>query len=307
MKVYIDGSYGTTGLAFKERLSHLAEYEIVELDFELRKNLDARVAAANNADIAITCLPNEATREIAPLITVPLIDTSTEFRTHLDWVYGFSELGYKEQIAKSNRIANPGCHASGFLALAVPLRNSKIIATDLVLSCTSITGYSGGGNKMIADYERSDRPNSYKFPRPYATTLKHKHLKEMQKVATLSSEPIFMPMVADNYSGMCVSIPLSLRGTNKSPEDIVSAYKNFYKATKLIDVANFNDHPAIVDGFLNPFYKEGLDSLDIVVTGNENEVYLHALFDNLGKGAAGSSLQCLNIRSGNNEFLGLKL
>ncbi|ONI45850.1 N-acetyl-gamma-glutamyl-phosphate reductase [Candidatus Epulonipiscioides gigas] len=307
MKVYIDGSYGTTGLALKQRLGELKEYEIIELNFEDRKNLEARINAANNADIAITCLPNEATKEISPFIKVPLIDTSTEFRTHEDWVYGFSEIGHKEKIESSNRIANPGCHASGFLALVVPLREANIIKANDIISCTSITGYSGGGNKMIEDYERADRPKSYKFPRPYALELKHKHLKEMKQLAQLDYEPIFMPMVADNYSGMCVSIPLSLRDKNKAPQDIINTYKNFYKNNKLINVAEFNLHPAIEHGFINPFYKEGLDSLDILVTGNENEVYLYALFDNLGKGAAGSSLQCLNIKTGNDEFLGLKL
>ncbi|OON95186.1 MAG: N-acetyl-gamma-glutamyl-phosphate reductase [Candidatus Epulonipiscioides saccharophilum] len=305
MKVYIDGSYGTTGLALKQRLEQLKEYEIVELDFDQRKNLAARIHAANNSDIAITCLPNEATKEIAPHITVPLIDTSTQYRTDPDWVYGFSELNNRSQIQNASRIANPGCHASGFLALVVPLRLAGIISSDEVLSCSSITGYSGGGHNMISDYERSDRPKYYKFPRPYALELKHKHLKEMRIIANLDTDPIFMPMVADNYSGMCVSIPLAIK--NNSVENIMEAYKTFYKDSKLINVSEFNNCEGIENGFLNPFYKEGLDSLDIVVIGNENEVYLNALFDNLGKGAAGSTLQCLNIRTGHEEILGLKL
>ncbi len=303
-KVYIDGSYGTTGLALKERLSNLKEYKIIELDYENRRNLEARIAAANSADIAITCLPNEATKEIAPFIKVPLIDTSTEFRTQ--WVYGLAEIGLEDMICESDRIANPGCHATGFLILTVPLREAGIIDENEILSCTSITGYSGGGKQMIEDYTRPDRPESYKYPRPYALGLQHKHLNEMTNIARLNFNPIFMPMIADNYSGMCVSIPISLRGTNKTPEDIINVYKEFYKCDILIEVAQFNEHAAIENGVLNPFYKQNFDDLDIIVTGNNNEIILHALFDNLGKGAAGSAIQCLNLKCDNDPRLGLR-
>ncbi|OOB80608.1 MAG: N-acetyl-gamma-glutamyl-phosphate reductase [Epulopiscium sp. Nuni2H_MBin003] len=299
--VYIDGSYGTTGLALKNRLENLDEYKIIELPFEDRKILDKRIEIANSADIAITCLPNEATKEISPFIKVPLIDTSTEFRT--SWVYGFAEIGKREQIKQQDKIANPGCHATGFLALVVPLREKGIIKEDDYLSVTSITGYSGGGNKMIDDYQRADRAEFYKFPRPYALELKHKHLSEMKKLAKLSHNPIFMPMVADNYSGMLVSIPLH----NMNMQEIIDVYRSYYDNQKLINVVEFNNYPAIENGFINPFYKENQDSLDILVTGNNNEVYLHALFDNLGKGASGSCLQCLNLKCGNDEYLGLRI
>ncbi len=301
MKVYIDGSYGTTGLALKDRLSQIAEYEIVELPYDDRKDLQARINAANTADIAVTCLPNEASKEIEPFIKVPLIDTSTEFRTN--WTYGLAEIGLADEIQASDRIANPGCHATGFIVLVTPLRELGIIKEDTALSCNSITGYSGGGNKMIAEYTASDRADEYKFPRPYALDLNHKHLPEMVKWADLKHNPNFMPMVADNYSGMCVSVPVSLKGSKYSANDIVKEYKKFYKYSPLIFVRELNEN----SGFLNPFYKEGKDSLDIIVCGNDNEVILYALFDNLGKGASGSVIQCLNIKAGYEETLGLNI
>ncbi len=300
-KVYIDGSYGTTGLAIKNRLTGIEEYEIVELDYENRKDLNARIEAGNSADIVITCLPNEATKEIAPHITVPLIDTSTEFRTQ--WVYGFPEAGLREEIKSANRIANPGCHATGFLAITVPLRKAGIIKEDEILSCTSITGYSGGGVKMIEEYENQSS-KEYTFPRPYALGLTHKHLPEMKKIANLQHNPVFVPMVANNYSGMCVSVPLKVK---ESKEIIKNIFKDFYKNDKLVHISE-NNHPAINEsGFLNPFYKQNYDDIDIIVEGNANgEIVIYALFDNLGKGAAGSAIQCLNLRCGNDEFLGLR-
>ncbi len=298
-KVYIDGSYGTTGLAIKNRLKGIEEYEIVELDYENRKDLNARIEAGNSADIVITCLPNEATKEIAPHITVPLIDTSTEFRTR--WTYGLSELTGVDKIKNANRIANPGCHATGFILLVAPLRKLGAIGENDNLSCSSITGYSGGGNQMITEYTKQVRDDIYKFPRPYALELQHKHLPEMKMMTSLNHNPIFMPIVADNYSGMCVSVPLKL--TKFSAQEIVECYKQFYQDAPLINVRELN----AISGFLNPFYKEGKDSLDIIVSGNDNEVMLYAIFDNLGKGASGSVIQCLNIKSGFSETLGLSI
>ncbi len=304
-KVFIDGSHGTTGLKIKNRLDGIAEYQVIECSFEERKVLEKRIELANSADVTILCLPDAAALEIMPHLTGTVIDTSTAHRTNDDFAYGFAEIGFREKIKASSKIANPGCHVTGYLSIVCPLKS--VISKELTLACNSITGYSGGGNAMIADYQNPEREAYLAYPRQYGLNLTHKHLKEMKKFSSLQNAPVFSPIVADFYSGMAVSVPLDLASTGFKAQDIVDIYKEFYKEEALINVHELNNHPAITGGFMNPAYKSNLDNLDIVVCGNDEQVVIFALFDNLGKGASGSAIQCLNIKSGNDETLGLKL
>lgn len=306
-KVFIDGSHGTTGLKIKKRLENIKEYELLEIDIELRKDLNARIDLANSADITLLCLPDEASKEIVPHIKSAVIDTATVHRINDDFVYGFAEIGFRDKIKTSNKIANPGCHVTGFLSTISPLVKAGVVDTEAILSCHSITGYSGGGNKMIDDYKKEDKPSHFKNPRQYGLTLNHKHLAEMRKFGGLNNSPIFSPILADFYSGMAVSVPLYIKNTKFSAENVVEILKEFYKDERLVTVSDLNQHKAIEGGFLNPEFKANKDDLDIVVCGNDEQIMLISLFDNLGKGASGSAIQCLNIRAGNNELLGLNL
>lgn len=306
-KVFIDGSHGTTGLKIKKRLENIKEYQLLEIDIELRKDLNARIDLANSADITLLCLPDEASKEIVPHIKSELIDTATVHRINEDFAYGFAEIGFRDKIKNTKNVANPGCHVTGFLSTISPLVKKGVVDKNDILTCHSITGYSGGGNKMIADYESSDKPNHFNNPRQYGLNLNHKHLAEMKKFGGLEIYPIFSPILANFYSGMAVSVPLYIKNSKFSAKNIVEILKEFYNGEKLITVADLNEHKAIDGGFLNPEYKSNKDDLDIVVCGNDEQVMLISLFDNLGKGASGSAIQCLNIKAGNNETLGLNL
>ena len=305
-KIFIDGSAGTTGLRIVDRLSARQDLELLILPEELRKNTDARADALASADIAFLCLPDDAARESVALaqgMQVKIIDTSTAHRTDPQWAYGMPELaGQKQRILESSRIANPGCHASGFVALVAPLVQQGIICKDTALSCFSLTGYSGGGKKMIAEYEASNRSPLLKAPRQYALTQSHKHLKEMVKLCTLETAPVFCPIVADFYSGMEVTVSLFAKDSKGSAEDIKALYRSYY-AGGLIHY----DESADPDGLLSAFAYSGRDDMGISVFGNEDRIILTARFDNLGKGASGAAIQNMNILLGLSEATGLNV
>lgn len=303
-KVFIDGKAGTTGLRIYERLADRKDIEWIILPEELRKDLNARKNAMNDADIVFLCLPDAAAVEAVSMIENPntvVIDTSTAHRTSDGWTYGFPELtGKAEQIKNSKRIANPGCHASGFVALVAPLVEKGIIPKDLSLTCFSITGYSGGGKKMIAEYE--EEPDELlSAPRQYALTQQHKHLKEMGKITGLENAPIFCPIVSDYLCGMEVTVPVFAKDINGSIDDIKAVYSDYYKDKKLVKFVESADE----EGFLSACALSGRDDMQITVCGNEDRILLISRFDNLGKGASGSAIQNMNIVLGLDETAGL--
>ncbi len=303
-KIFIDGSAGTTGLRIHERLADRQDLEIITLSEELRKNTEARKEAINASDIVFLCLPDAAAIEAVTLCenkNTVIIDTSTAHRTNPEWTYGFPELfGFKNKISASKRIANPGCHASGFIALAAPLVSSGIISNDIALTCFSLTGYSGGGKKMISEYEAQDRNPLLDAPRQYGISQSHKHLPEMKLICGMENDPVFCPIVADYYSGMEVTIPLFMKDVKGTLDDIKSIYKETYTG-KLI---HFDDN-CDEEGFLSANALSGRDDMQIFVSGNNDRVILTSRFDNLGKGASGAAIQNMNIVLGVDEITGL--
>ena len=303
-KVFIDGSAGTTGLRIYDRLSVRDDITLIKLPEELRKDDAARTDAINSSDIVFLCLPDDAARQAVSFVTnknTAIIDTSTAHRTNSDWVYGFAELtGKREQIASSKRIANPGCHASGFIALVKPLVEAGVLDVNTALSCFSLTGYSGGGKKMISDYEDPNMSSLLKAPRQYGLTQQHKHLKEMQSLTGIESAPLFCPIVADFYSGMEVTVPIFTRDIKASIDDIKTLYKNYYRTA----LVHFDDN-ADESGFLSAAALSGKDDMQLCVFGNEDRIILTARYDNLGKGASGAAIQNMNILMGVDETIGL--
>ncbi len=304
--VFIDGSAGTTGLKIVDRLSSRKDIKLILLSEEKRKDLTARKEAINSCDIAFLCLPDEASREAVTLIEndkVKVIDTSTAHRTNDAWAYGFSELdGRREKIISSKRVANPGCHASGFIALIDPLIKNKIISPELALSCFSITGYTGGGKKMIAEYEGENIPELYKAPRQYGLTQAHKHLPEMAKICGLNVLPLFSPIVAPFARGMEVTVPVFAKDVKGGIEAIKEVYARQYSGK----IVHFNPN-AGENGFLSATAFSGMDDMEISVFGNEDRILFVSRFDNLGKGASGAAIQNMNIMLGVEETLGLEL
>lgn len=304
-KVFIDGSAGTTGLRIRERLASRSDIELITLTEELRKDDAARKEALNSADIAFLCLPDAAAIEAVAMVDNPntvIIDTSTAHRTNDSWAYGMPELtGAREKIKASKRIANPGCHASGFVALVRPLTECGIIPSDASLCCFSLTGYSGGGKKMIAEYGDTERSDLLDAPRQYALAQKHKHLPEMAKLSMLENSPVFCPIVADYYSGMEVTVPLFAKDINGTKEDICRAYAEYYRENGLI----FYRESASEDGFMSACAYSGNDAMEISVEGNDDRILLIARFDNLGKGASGAAIQNMNIILGAHDATGL--
>ncbi len=304
--VFIDGSVGTTGLRIADRLSTRHDLKLITLSEELRKDTNARKDAINSADIVFLCLPDAAAIEAVSLTETPsvkIIDTSTAHRTAPDWTYGMPELaGYRDKIAVSHRVANPGCHASGFVSLVAPLVQNGLVRADAALPCFSLTGYSGGGKKMIAEYESDDRSPLLKGPRQYALTQQHKHLKEMVTVCGLKAAPIFCPIVADFYSGMEVTVPLFKQDVRGTADDIRALYADYYRSglVKFIDDTD-------ADGMLSAAAYADRDDLQITVQGNEDRILLVARFDNLGKGASGAAIQNMNILLGTDETMGLNV
>ena len=302
-RVFIDGSAGTTGLRIRERLSSRADLELVVLPDEVRKDVSARRDALNSCDVAFLCLPDAAAIEAVSLVENPntvIIDTSTAHRTSDGWEYGFPELaGRREAIAKSKRIANPGCHASGFIALVEPLVRAGIVAKDEKLSAFSLTGYSGGGKKMIAEYEQEAKASQlFLGGRQYALGQSHKHLPEMVKVCGLAAAPCFSPIVVPHYSGMEVTVPLFDRD--------LAAIKACYRDNYRSGLVSFADDPAAAEGgFLSSAGLSGRDTLEVSAHGNGERVVLVARFDNLGKGASGAAIQNMNLVLGCAEDEGL--
>lgn len=305
-KVFIDGSVGTTGLRIHERLAARDDVELIALPEELRKNERARKEALNAADVAFLCLPDDAAREAAAMVEnehTVVIDTSTAHRTSPQWAYGFPELGddFREKIVSSKRIAVPGCHASGFIALVQPLVQSGLLAADEWLTCHSITGYSGGGKKMIAEYQAEERAATLVAPRQYALTQRHKHLKEMKAIGGLEHEPIFCPIVSDFYSGMTVTVPLFQAQLGKfGTADVRKLYAERYVGP-LVQYAESVDE----NGFISAASLSGRDGMRVTVAGNEERILLVAVYDNLGKGASGAAIECMNLVCGVEPTKGL--
>ena len=303
-KVFIDGSAGTTGLKVAARLSERKDIAMITLDETVRKDVKARQDAMNQADVVFLCLPDDAAIEAVPLVeneNTVIIDTSTAHRVAEGWTYGFAELsGLREKIQTAKRIANPGCHASGFLSLATPLTENKIIPKEMQLSCFSLTGYSGGGKKMIAEYEAEGRNVLLDAPRLYGLTQMHKHLPEMKKIAGLEKDVIFSPIVAPYFAGMEVVIPISPAELSTTAAQIKEVYQDYYK-TKIV---HFNEK-ADEDGFLSAGTFAGKDDMEISLAGNEERLLLISRFDNLGKGASGAAIQNMNIALGIEESEGL--
>ena len=305
-KVFIDGSAGTTGLRIYERLGGRSDLELMILPDALRKDPAARADMLNAADVAFLCLPDQAAREAVSLVTSPstvVIDTSTAHRTNPDWTYGFAELtGKRTAVQNSHRIANPGCHASGFVSLIAPLVENGLLKADAKLSCFSLTGYSGGGKNMIADYESPDRNPLLKGPRQYGLTQTHKHLPEMMKICGLDNAPVFCPVVGDFYSGMEVTVPLFASDLKGGIEDIKALYKNYYSS----GLVRFTEE-ADPDGMLSAAAFSGRDDMSVSVYGNDDRIILVSRFDNLGKGASGAAIQNMNIVLGIDESTGLNV
>ena len=305
-KVYIDGQVGTTGLQLRQKLQNHKEVEILLISEELRKDEAERKRLMNEADVVFLCLPDDAAKEAVKLVENPntcVIDASTAHRVAPDWTYGFPELSpkHRENIKNSKRIANPGCHATGFIAAVYPLVEMGIIGTDYPLTAHSLTGYSGGGKAMIADYNDENRPVGFDSPRQYGLSQKHKHLPEMQHVTGIDAPPVFCPIVADYYSGMATCIPLisSLFKKKVTKDELLAMLTDYYKDAKLISVGTEETN------FLASNPLSDTNQLKLFVEGNDERMTLISVFDNLGKGASGAAVQNMNIVLGLDETTGL--
>lgn len=308
-KVFIDGSAGTTGLRIYERLEKRKDILLITLSEENRKDPAKRKKALNCADIAFLCLPDDAAREAVSFIdneNTVVIDTSTAHRTSNGWVYGFPELSEDcfKKIKNSKRIAVPGCHASGFISLVFPLIENGIVSKKQLFSCFSVTGYSGGGKKMIAEYGEEERSDLLDAPRLYGISQNHKHLPEMKKITGIENAPVFCPVVSDFYSGMQVTVPLFACNLTKGKtvQDIKNVYKNKYTGPIVRYTENADE-----SGFLSASALSYKDSMQITVCGNDERILLVARYDNLGKGASGAAIECMNIALGTDITTGLEL
>ena len=309
-KVYIDGKEGTTGLQIYERLGGREDIELLLIDEDKRKNAEERKKFLNAADLVFLCLPDAAAVEAVSLIENPrtrIIDAFTAHRTAEGWVYGFAELlpGQRQRIKFSSRVANPGCHATGFLSTVAPLVELGVLPRDYPLSCYSLTGYSGGGKKMIAQYEAAEKAESLYSPGLYGLTQAHKHLPEMQKICGLSKAPVFVPIVDDYYKGMATTVPLHRSQLRAVPglHALWRAYADYYAGQKMVHVAP--DPAEEPTGKLYANAKAGQNDLTIVVAGNDEAFTVTALFDNLGKGASGAAVQNMNLMLSLDETTGL--
>ncbi|MDE7311897.1 MAG: N-acetyl-gamma-glutamyl-phosphate reductase [Eubacterium sp.] len=312
-KVFIDGSEGTTGLRIYERFQNRDDIDLLHIDPERRKDPAERKKMIQASDITFLCLPDEASRESAALAEkedTVIIDASTAHRTKEGWAYGFPELSeqHKTAIQNGKRIAVPGCYATGFISLVYPLVAGGILPKDYPVSSFAISGYSGAGKKTIAAYESKDRQKELSSGREYALTQQHKHLKEMKHVTGLARTPLFSPIIDDYYSGMLVSVPLyaDLLAKKETPASLLQYYAEYYKNKPFIQVSAADDAVA-ASGFLAGNGLSGWDGLKIYVTGNEERIVLSSQFDNLGKGASGAAIQCMNLALGCDEAKGLDL
>ena len=319
--VYIDGKEGTTGLQIYDRLAVREDIELLLIDEEKRKDPAERKKFLNAADLVFLCLPDAAAVEAVSLIEnehTRVIDCSTAHRTAPGWAYGFPELSaeHRERIRGAQRVANPGCHATGFLSIAYPLTAMGLLPRDTLLSCFSLTGYSGGGKKMIAQYEQEQRPPAFSSPALYGLLQNHKHLPEMQTVCGLEQTPVFVPIVDDYYKGMAGTIPLhmsQLQGVSTLHE-LWAKLHNYYQETAAPEaVVRVEPDPTDPAGSIDAGFKiyanqwQGKDSLSLLVTGNDQRLTITALFDNLGKGASGAAVQNMNLMLGFPETTGLSL
>jgi N-acetyl-gamma-glutamyl-phosphate reductase len=311
LKVFIDGEAGTTGLQIRERLESRRDLELVSIDPAKRKDGDERKRLLNRADAVILCLPDEAAREAVELIendAVKVVDASTAFRTAPGWAYGFPEMaeGQREEIAAAKRISNPGCYPTGFIALTRPLVEAGVIPRDWGVSVNAVSGYSGGGKAMIAEFEDERSPAYTRVPyRIYAMAQKHKHVPEMQKYAGLARAPIFAPSVGRYYKGMIVEVPLPLAaiGNGAKLADAHGVLAQAYKGERFVSVASLEEARGLKT--LDPEGLNGTNRLKLFVFGHDEEARLVALLDNLGKGASGAAVQNLNIALGVDEGAGL--
>lgn len=315
VKVYIDGSEGTTGLRINERFQNRDDIEILTIPSELRKDPEERRKFINASDITFLCLPDSAAIEAVSLINPDndhtiIIDASTAHRTDKEWAYGLPELGpeFREKIKNSHRIAVPGCYASGFMMMVYPLVKMGVIGTDYPVYVTALSGYSGAGKKAIALYESEDKTEDLYAPREYALSQQHKHLKEMKAIAGLDREPLFTPVVDDYYSGMVVSLPMytHLMKEKKTPEELHAMFTKYYEGQDFIKVMPFGSE-AEGNSFFAANAYSGRDDAQIYITGNEDRILVTARFDNLGKGASGAAIQCMNIVMGCPDEKGLNI
>lgn len=308
VKVYIDGQEGTTGLKILERFKNRDDIELLRISEDKRKDNDERKKMINSSDFTFLCLPDAAAKEAVAMADnrVRIIDASTAHRTNPDWAYGFPELGveFREKIAKSNRVAVPGCYASGFASMVYPLVKLGIMPADYPVSVHAVSGYSGAGKKAIAVYESENRPDEYDSPRQYALTQQHKHLPEMQKICGLEYAPTFNPIVCDYFSGMVVSLPIHTRLLSKkyNAEDIRKALTEYYADSYFVKVMPDGEPQ---DGFIGANNLSGTNMMEIFVNGNDDRLIICSRLDNLGKGASGAAVQCLNIMMGIDERTGL--
>ena len=308
VKVYIDGQEGTTGLKILERFKGRNDIELLRIDEDKRKDNDERKRLINSSDYTFLCLPDAAAKEAVAMANenVRIIDASTAHRTNPDWAYGFPELGaeFRERIAKSNRVAVPGCYASGFASMVYPLVKLGIMPKDYPVCVHAVSGYSGAGKKAIAVYEGEGRPSDYDTPRQYALTQQHKHIPEMTKICGLEYAPAFNPLVCDYFCGMVVSLPIHTRLLKKkySPADIRNSLADYYKDSFFVKVMP-EGKPE--DGFIGANNLSGTNMMEIFVNGNDERLIICSRLDNLGKGASGAAVQCLNIMMGIDEKTGL--
>ena len=312
-KIFIDGSEGTTGLRIYERFASRDDIELLKISSELRKDPAERKRLINESDITFLCLPDAAAKESVSLVeneNVVIIDTSTAHRTEEGWAYGFAELSeeHKNKIINGKRIAVPGCYATGFISLIYPLIAGGIMPKDYPVTCFGLSGYSGAGKNAIAVYEGDEKPSDFNSGRQYALTQQHKHLKEMQKITGLERTPLFSPIIDDYYSGMVVSVQIytDMLSKKESVESLLAYYTEYYKDQPFIKVAAADDEIA-ASGFIAGNGMSGWDGLKIYVTGNEDRIVISSQFDNLGKGASGAAIECMNLVLGCDMTKGLNL
>lgn len=312
VKIYIDGQEGTTGLKILERFEGRNDIELLRISEDKRKDPAERARLINMSDYTFLCLPDDAAREAVSFADndhVRIIDASTAHRTNPDWAYGFPELSpeHREKIAKSNRVAVPGCYASGFASIVYPLVKNGIISEDFPVFAYATSGYSGAGKKAIAVYEGEDKPFEYGSPRQYALSQQHKHLPEMQAVSGLKYKPMFNPIICDYFSGMVVSVPIQTRllDKNVTAKQVQEMYAEHYKNANLVEVMPLMSEDEQKSFFLASNTLSGQNKLQVFVFGNDEQILLCSRLDNLGKGASGAAVQCLNIMMGIDETTGL--
>lgn len=311
-KVFIDGKEGTTGLKIYERFAKRSDIEILLIDEEKRKDPEARAKMINASDFTFLCLPDAAAVEAVKLCTNPhvrILDASTAHRTNPEWAYGFPELSpeHRAKIERSNRVAVPGCYASGFISLVYPLVKNEIIAPDYPVVCHAVSGYSGAGKKAIAQYEDPNRNPELSSPRLYALTQEHKHLPEMMKISGLEYKPVFDPYVCDYFEGMTVTVALHTRLMKQkvNGKELAEVFKEQYNSSRFVKCAEFMGEGTLTENFIPANTLAGTNNMQIFVCGNDERLILTSRFDNLGKGASGAAVQCMNIMMGIDEGTGL--